>query len=115
MGLLKKRVKKSSKYKTDLLPIILIMAKTEKLKAKTKLLEVKSALMEQGNINEVQDVFTSVSSSKPCQPKYSSLSAINQHDKKIRHHIADVFGNWKPSNVQPHGRIRLQASISTSA
>ena len=40
---------------------------------------------------------------------YSKLSAIhnNAKVKRIRHHIVDSFGSWKPSDVQPHGKITL--------
>ena len=72
-----------------------------------------------GDIYEVSDVFTSVTSS--VQPhnrrEPPTLSAINsnQNTRKLRHHIADAFGKWRPGNVQPHGRIQLNAVTSKSA
>lgn len=69
-------------------------------------------------IYEVQDVFTSdCDQGHPTARSYPSLSALNSNPqvKKIRHHIADQFGRWKPSNVQPHGRIQLTAAPFKSA
>ena len=62
-------------------------------------------------------MFMSVLCEKPLHRGYSSLSALksNPRVRKIRHHIADSFGNWRPSNIQPHGRLLLEAQVSNSA
>ena len=73
---------------------------------------------QQGDLYEDTDVFSSVrQQDHQTDPYYPSLSAINKNPqvRKIRHHMSDQFGNWQPSNVQPHGRLSLTASLSKSA
>ena len=72
----------------------------------------------EGEYYEVPDVFTSVRLSGPEQHVRSpSLAAISSSmaNKKLRHHIRDSFGTWKPSHVLPHGRVSLTASLAKSA
>ena len=44
--------------------------------------------------------------SKPYYPNFSQIKQ-KQAVRKIRHHIRDTFGKWKPSNVEPHGVLQL--------
>ena len=41
--------------------------------------------------------------------QFSSLSVLKSKadNRKIRRHIYDNFGRWKPSNVEPHGILQL--------
>ena len=81
------------------------------------LISGKDTLAE-GSLYEVSDVFTSDRTQiHPTAWSSPSLAAINSSPqvRKIRHHIANKFGAWKPSNVEPHGKILLTASISQSA
>ena len=40
---------------------------------------------------------------------FPNLSQLKSKEDvmKIRHHICDKFGRWKPSNVEPHGILDL--------
>ena len=49
------------------------------------------------------------------KPNSGHLGAISNNVRKIRHHVMDEFGSWKPSNVQPHGKIKIRLKISKSA
>ena len=71
-----------------------------------------------GTIYEDSDVFTSELRQGSSDPfHYDSVSALNSKvpQRKIRHHIIDNFGRWVPSNVQPHGKIKLTVSTDPSA
>lgn len=63
------------------------------------------------SLYKVTDKFSSV------QQTSAHLGAISQKDnvKKIRHHVKDTFGKWKPSNVQPHGKLQVKVKTSVSA
>ena len=59
---------------------------------------------------EVQDEFSSA------LRQQGSIGALSKTQvTKMRHHMMDEFGRWTPSNVQPHGKLLLQVSISQSA
>lgn len=47
----------------------------------------------------------------------ANIASISSKDtlKKLRHHIKDEFGNWKPAHVQPHGNIQVSLQVSQSA
>ena len=64
---------------------------------------------EDADIYEDQDVFTSA-----CLHK-AQLRAINGNKRKIKHHVLNDFGQWKPSNVMPHGKLNINLRISQSA
>ena len=46
----------------------------------------------------------------------ASLATLSKKDfvKKLHHHIKDEFGKWKPSNVQPHGKVNIQLEVAQS-
>ena len=48
---------------------------------------------------------------------YPNLSQLQEKQalKKIRHHIFDSFGRWRPSNVEPHGLLQLTMESCHSA
>ena len=45
------------------------------------------------------------------EPSTSKISAITTRARKLRDHIPDEFGTWKPSHVEPHGKVSLQMSV----
>ena len=45
----------------------------------------------------------------------AQLRALSGNRRKIKHHVLDAFGQWKPSNVMPHGKIDINLRVSQSA
>ena len=72
---------------------------------------------EDSDLYKVSDVFMCDHVTSHHMGTSPSLAAIKASPqvKKIPHHIANQFGQWTPSNVQPHGRVKLTAAQSTSA
>ena len=67
----------------------------------------------EGHIYEDSDEFSSVLHLS----QFSKLNTLTEKHslRKIRHHMQDKFGAWKPSNVQPHGKLNLKVKLSKSA
>ena len=81
-----------------------------------------NGLQPQQHNNEVSDEYSSeLREAHPVSPfpspKNPSLYALSKKDsvKKLRHHIMDEFGRWKPANVQPHGKLLVHLQVSHSA
>ena len=58
-----------------------------------------------------------LSSAKSNLSPSAKLLAFHKSDsaRKLRHHIMNKFGEWVPSNVQPHGKVQLTLEVDNSA